>query len=140
VFVAGPDEMYAVGHGESLWEGSASGWGKVADGPGPLFGVAKFAGEVWVGAKNLGLFKRVRNTLESVNPDIHAVMMEARNVLLITCQDQIAATADGKTFATKAKGSMERMRDAKPPLFAEPPPSDDEELEDEEDDEDGGSP
>lgn len=53
---------------------------------------------------------------------------------------QIAATTDGKTFATKAKGSMERMRDAKPPLFTEPPPSDDEELEDEEEEEDGASP
>jgi hypothetical protein len=54
VFVAGSDEMYAVGSGEVLWEGSASGWGKVADGPGPLFGVAEFAGEVWVGARSSG--------------------------------------------------------------------------------------
>ncbi len=138
VFVAGADEVYAVGHGEVLWEGSASGWGKAADGPGPLFGVAKFAGEVWVGAKALGLFKRVRNTLESVNPDIHAVMMEVRKGLLITCQDQIAATTDGKNFAMKAKGSMERMRDAKPPLFMEPPPEDEAELEDEEDEEEDG--
>jgi hypothetical protein len=124
VFVAGSDEMYAVGYGEALWEGSASGWGKVADGPGPLFGVAKFAGAVFVGAKELGLFKRVRNGLECVNPDLRALMIDPRKVMLVTCDDQIAVTSDGKTFTTKGKGSFERIRGAKAPLFAEREPRD----------------
>jgi hypothetical protein len=124
VFVAGADEMYAVGYGAALWEGTASGWGKVADGPGYLYGVAKFGGEVWVGAREHGLLKRVRNNLECVKPELRALMMDTRRVLLVTCDDQIASTADGKTFVTKAKGSFERIRGPKPPLFAEKEPAD----------------
>ncbi len=124
VFVAGPDEIYAVGHGAVLWAGSAKGWVKAADAPGPLFGVAKFADEVWVGAKELGLHKLVGNKLKRVSSKLRALMMDARKSLLITCEDQIAATTDGKVFSTKGKGALESLRGGKPALFAESQPVD----------------
>jgi hypothetical protein len=117
VFIVGPDEMYAVGHDEGLWEGSASGWGRVAAGPGPLFGVAKFAGEVWVGAEKHGLWKRAGNKLECVDADLQAQVMDARGVLLITATDQLAETSDGVVFTKKAQGLLGRLRDAEPKLW-----------------------
>jgi hypothetical protein len=59
-----------------------------------------------------------------VNPDLRALMMDPGKVLLITCEDQIAATADGKTFSAKAKGSLEAIRGAKTPMFQEREPRD----------------
>jgi len=132
VHVASPDEMYAVGHGQALWEGSTSGWGKVADGPGVLQGVAKFGGEVWVGGQKQGLLKRDGNKLVVVNPDLHVNALDSRKTLLISTYDEIAETTDGKAFATKAKGVMGQVRDSKTPLWGhEPDPA--EEKEDDED-------
>jgi hypothetical protein len=117
VFVAGTDEMYAVGHDKALWEGSSSGWGKVATGPGSLYGVAKFAGEVWIGAEEHGLWKRSRNKLVCVDPDLHAQAMDCRKVLLITSTEMLAETSDGKKFTKKAQGLLAKIRDPKPKLW-----------------------
>jgi hypothetical protein len=128
VHVESADEMYAVGHGAALWEGSASGWGKVADGPGVLQGVAKFGGEVWVGGQKQGLLKRERNKLTVVNPDLHVNALDSRKVLLITTYDEIAETTDGKSFTTKAKSVLGKFRDPQTPLWGheEEPEEDDE--------------
>jgi hypothetical protein len=131
VFVASHDEMYAVGHGAALWEGSSGGWGKVADGPGVLQGVAKFAGEVWVGGQKAGLLRRDGNKLVVANPDLHAIALDSRKVLLITTHDEIAETTDGKTFVTKGKGMLAKARDNKTPLWGHEPDEDEEDDEDE---------
>jgi len=49
-------------------------------------------------------------------------MLDPRKVLLVTCTDQIAASTDGKTFSTKAKGALYSLRNGKPALFAQPEP------------------
>lgn len=136
VCVVSADEMYAVGQGGVLWEGSSSGWGKVADGPGgSLQGVAKFAGDVWVGGRKEGLLKREGKKLVVANADLHAIALDARKVLLVTTHDEIAETTDGKNFVTKGKGVLAKARDAATPLWGV---EIDEELEDEE--EGGDSP
>jgi hypothetical protein len=130
VWVAGADEMYAVGHGGVLWEGSSTGWGKVAEGTGPFYGVAKFGEDVFVGAKEHGILKRTRDRLECVNPEIHGQILHVGKALLISCPEEIAATSDGKTFGAKGRGSMQKVLDEKPTIFTEPDDDEDEEEED----------
>lgn len=107
VFVAGQDELYATSAGGALLEGSRAGWGKVADGPGPgtpLFGVAKWRGELWVAAGAFGLLRR-RGTsaqLEVVKDKLHANGLDARGSLVISCFDKIAGTVDGSDFESVA--------------------------------------
>lgn len=129
VWVESSDEMYAVGHGGVLWEGSGTGWGKVAEGAGPFYGVAKFAGEVFVGAKEHGILKRVRDRMETANAEIHGQILHVGKALVISCPEEIAATSDGKAFRLKGRGTMQKVLDDKPTIFPEPP-------DDDEDDED----
>jgi len=115
VFVAGPDEMYAVGAGGVMLEGSSSGWKELLTGPGPMFGVAKFKGEVWVGAAEHGLMKLVKNKLKAVKPDIKAEILDARVDLLISSPKAIVGTADGATFRGTPVAAVEKIfADRKP--------------------------
>jgi hypothetical protein len=109
VFVAGPDEMYAVGAAGSVLEGSAHGWGKIGEGPGlpgPLQCVAKFKGELWVGAGRFGLARRKGTTseMELIKPNIHAVSFDVGQNMVIATKDVIFGTADGVSFKGTAKG------------------------------------
>jgi hypothetical protein len=115
VYVASPDEMYAVGAGGRFLEGSVHGWSDVLAGPGPLFGVAKWKNEVWVGAAQHGLMKREGDKLVSIKPNIKAETMDARQDLVITCPDKIAGTADGKNFGSAGKGNLLEMLAGTPP-------------------------
>jgi hypothetical protein len=103
VFMAGPDEIYATGGAGTLLEGSAHGWGKIAEGPVPgmpLLAVAKWKKDLWVAAGQFGLFKRVgtQNKIKAIKPNMRAVDFETRGKLLITCRDFIGETEDGKEF------------------------------------------
>jgi hypothetical protein len=117
VFVAGPDELYATGGAGTLLEGSAHGWGKIAQapGPGPLLGVAKWNKELWVAAGQFGLFKRVgtQNTLECIKPNLHATGLESGQQLLICCKDMIVSTADGQRFRGSGKDFLLQDRKGK---------------------------
>ena len=109
VFVAGPDELYAVGAAGSVLEGSAHGWGKIGEGPGlpgPLQCVAKFKGELWIGAGRFGLARRKGTTseMELVKPNVQAVSFDVRETMVIATKEVVFGTADGVTFKGTAKG------------------------------------
>ncbi|WP_224372275.1 hypothetical protein [Hyalangium versicolor] len=119
VFVAGPDEIYATGGSGSLLEGSAHGWGKIGEAPGPgpkpLLGVAKWNKELWVAAGQAGLFKRVGtgNQLECIKPNLWATGLEVGQQLLICCKDVIVSTADGQRFRGSGKNYVLQKRKGK---------------------------
>jgi hypothetical protein len=107
VFVAGPDEVYATGGAGILLEGSAHGWGKIAEGPVagmPLLAVAKWKKDLWVAAGQFGLFKRVgaQNKLKCVKPNLVSVDLDVRENLIISCRNMIVETEDGKAFSALA--------------------------------------
>jgi len=111
VFAAGPDEVYATTAGGSLLEGSRSGWGRVADGPGPgtpLFAVAKWGGELWVAGGLFGLLRRKGRTgeLEVIKDKVLANGFDARKNLVICCFDRICGTEDGAKFKCQGGGVL----------------------------------
>jgi len=119
VFVASGDEQYATGHRGSLLEGSASGWGKVAQGPStdwPLHAAVKWQGELWIAAGPFGLLKRAGTTsrLDAVKPKLRATALEGGEALVVTGDDMIAGTRDGKDFKAAAQGVLLSMRASKP--------------------------
>src|SRR6266849_1218818 len=115
VIVASPDEIYAVGAGGVMLEGSSSGWKELLTGPGPMFGVAKYKGDVWVGAAQHGLMKVVKKKLKAVKPNIKAEMLDARRHLLISSPSVIAETVDGKEFTgISLPAVVELLADRKP--------------------------
>jgi len=103
VFVAGPDEIYACGGNGIVLEGSASGWGKIAEMPEgmPAEAVARFKGELYIGGGSLGLFRRVGTSgdLELIKPNVGATHFDARHDLVITCEKVIVGTSDNTAFA-----------------------------------------
>jgi hypothetical protein len=118
VFVAGADEYYATSAGGALLEGSRSGWGKVAQGPGPgtpLFGVAKWHGELWVAAGVFGLLRRkgTSSELEVVKPNIRANGFDAREALVICSFDMVAGTVDGSDYDAIGVDSLADARSGK---------------------------
>ena len=98
VFVASEDEMYAVGPSKQLLQGSTRGWTEVLEGPGPLFGVAKWNGDLWVGGAEHGLMQLDGTKLVTVKPNIKAEMLDARGSLLISSPLAIAGTSDGAAY------------------------------------------
>jgi hypothetical protein len=76
---------------------------------GDIQAVAKFAGELWVGASRLGLWQRVGKTDDyvCVKPNIPAVSFDTRGTeLLIGAQTTIASTTDGKKFTGAGAGMV----------------------------------
>ncbi|MCC7535732.1 MAG: hypothetical protein IT379_05945 [Deltaproteobacteria bacterium] len=114
VFSAGPDEVYAVGVEGSLLEGSDHGWIRVGEGPRPfgLTAVAKWRGELWLGADAGGLCRRVGTTsrIEVVKPNVPARGFDARSDLVIVTRDEIVGTADGETFVGFGLESLAELR------------------------------
>ena len=111
VFAAGADEIYATTARGSLLEGSRSGWGRVADGPGPgtpLFGVTKWGGELWVAAGPFGLLRRKGRTdeLEVVKDKVLANGFDSRKKLVICCFDKICGTEDGQKFRSLGAAAL----------------------------------
>jgi hypothetical protein len=114
VYVAGEDEMYAVGDGVVL-RGSRKGWTEAAEGDSHMFGVAKWKGEVYVGASGNGLLKLVRNKLVSVDPEINAERIDARGELIVSSPGAIAISSDGKEFKRLRVKALENIfADKKP--------------------------
>lgn len=114
VFVADENEMYAVGDGVVL-QGSLHGWTTVAEGKSHMFGVAKWKGEVFVGAAQEGLMKLVKNKLVPVDPELKAERIDARGELIVSSPDAIAASSDGKDFKKLRVKALEAVyKDRKP--------------------------
>jgi hypothetical protein len=103
VFVAGPEELYATGRLGSLLEGDGKTWRLVTrtmDERLPYHCVAKWHDELWVGGGPLGLFRRKGKTdeLELLKPKVGATSFDARDDLVITCDNRIVGTGDGANF------------------------------------------
>jgi hypothetical protein len=98
VHVVSEDEMYAVGSGGQLLQGSIHGWDEVLNGGGPLFGVAKWKKEVWVAAEERGVMKLAGSELVSMKANIKATSLDARGDLLVSSRDAVAGTADGTAW------------------------------------------
>jgi hypothetical protein len=115
VFVAAEDEMYAVGPNTQLLQGSLYGWSEVLEGPGPMFGVAKWRGEVWVGAAEHGLMKLAGAKLVPVKPNIKAEKLDAREDLLVSSPQAIVGTSDAASFrGIPVSGVAEVLEPVKP--------------------------
>lgn len=103
VFVVSETEVYIGGYGGSLLEGGSSGFGTVAVlGQGlPIFAVAKFLDEVYVGGGPLGLWKKQgpSGELAVVKADIKATQLEARaDSLYIVDTDDVILTLNAEDY------------------------------------------
>ncbi len=119
LFVAGPDEFYAVTAFGLVMEGSATGWVERARVDYELGAVAKKYDRVWVGAYEEGLLALVDKTdeLKVVDHDLHARRFDVRGNLLVTCKNQIADSTDGKTFTPRAVDRFELICQKNPRLW-----------------------
>jgi hypothetical protein len=120
VFVVDEDEMYAVGPNRQLLQGSTRGWTEILEGPGPLFGVAKWKNEVWVGAAEHGLMKLAGTKLVPVKPNIKAEKLDARGGLVISSPLAIAGTNDGVAFTGAQIPALAKLVEKNPPAWAAP--------------------
>ena len=119
VFVVNEDEMYAVGAGQRVLEGSSHGWSEVAYSEEAMYGVAKLGNRVWIGATSDGLIQLQGNRLVVKSAKASAEHLEARgDALLVSCPDFIAETKDGESFQhrTDAKAVLDLMAEH-PPLW-----------------------
>jgi len=115
VHVASEDEMYAVGSKNGLYQGSVHGWAEVLEGPGPMFGITKWKGEIWVGAAQNGLMKLAGNKLDVIKANVKAEKLDARVDLLIGAPNMIVGTNDGARFiATQTPTIAEMLANMKP--------------------------
>jgi len=114
VYVADEGEMYAVGDGVVL-QGSLHGWTEAAEGDTHMVGVAKWKGEVFIGAAGAGLMKLKKNKLVPVDPELKAERIDARGELLVSSPDAIAISSDGKDFKKLKVKALEAIyKDRKP--------------------------
>jgi len=115
VFVASPDEMYAVGAGGWMLEGSVHGWSVLLEGPGPMFGVARLGDEVLVGAASEGLMRLDGNRLVPVEKMLKAERIDARSALLVSSPEFIGERRpDGKWEGLPASQFADLVRNQRP--------------------------
>jgi hypothetical protein len=120
VFVAAADEVYAVSttrQGGELLRRDKKKFAEVCRGPGPLYGVAKFREDVWVGAGSHGLMKLDGGALVVAKPNIPADRLDARGNLVISSPDGICETADGKNFTRTPVKSIASALAKTPPKW-----------------------
>jgi hypothetical protein len=120
IFQAGPDEIYVTGDRGSVLEGSALGVVPIGSIPDAVVGdvraVAKWGGELWIGAGRLGLWRRLGSSdqFECVKPNVDATHFDARWDMVITCKERISGTADGASFFSIGSGAVQNIRAACP--------------------------
>ncbi len=119
IYVDSGDEIYAVTNDGVLLEGSASDWGVGGSNPlgaTPFSSVAKFRGEVYIGANDVGLMKRASagGAVEEFKPKLGAVHIEARDNLIITCDNRVAGSLDGSRFFSIGTGKFAELTANKP--------------------------
>ena len=120
VFVASEDEVYAVGAGGSVLEGSSSGLDVIAVAPlaqvgMPLYAVAKWKGQLWIGGGPQGLFRRVGTTgeLELFKPKVKATSFDVREQLVIAGDTHVVGSADGEKFTGIGRDVLTEARAGK---------------------------
>lgn len=111
VWVENPDEIYVTDAGGTLFEGSSSGFITRAQWSGPLDGVAKWQGEIWLGGQKAGLLKVVATTnrIEAVKPNVFTAALDAREYLVIAADEMVVFSKDGKSFWQVGRGSFEKF-------------------------------
>ena len=119
VWVESPDEMYACGDGRVLMQGSAYGWSPVLRHDATLASVAKWQGEVWVGAYgDLGLSKLQDNQLVSIKPNLLCATLDARDELVFQTNSIVGSTGDGQSFMGRQVSAFERFaKEGTPPSW-----------------------
>lgn len=100
VWVVSPDEVYAAGRSGLLFDGSADGFVERARWEGPLVGVAKWKGDLWLGGEDAGLLKLSAKArkIKVVKPNIKARYLDARESLLMVDEEDAVVSEDGKAF------------------------------------------
>jgi hypothetical protein len=108
VWVASPDEIYVTDVGGVLFEGSADGFIERARWEGPLDGVAKWKGELWLGGEEAGLLKLdgKSNKIEAFKPKVFTRAIEARKHMLIAAENRIVISQDGQEFYSVGKNAL----------------------------------
>lgn len=119
VHVESFDEIYAVTNQGELLEGSASGWGAAGSnplGPTPFSAVAKYKGEVYIGAGGVGLMKRASGggAVEQFKPHVDTYHLESRENLTITSAARTVGTNDNQRFRTTAQDQFAALTKGKP--------------------------
>jgi hypothetical protein len=115
VFVASPNEVYAVGRVNSfVIEGGPHGFQKIGDLDIPLGidAVAKWNGDLWVGAESAGLFRRIGKSrkYELVVKGVRPKAFDVRKDFVICSPNAIATTQDGKNFVGSAVDAVLDLR------------------------------
>jgi len=100
VYVASGDQMYAVGAGQRLLEGSIYGWSEVLVANGQLYDVAVHGGKVWVAAGPDGLFTLEGNQLVNYSTKITPERFDARGELVISARTLVLQLLPGRKFAS----------------------------------------
>ncbi len=116
VCVVSEDEMYAVGAGKRLLSGSLAGWRDVLEAPSQMFGVAKFQGNVWVGASASGLMKLDGSRLVQ-SQKMQAERVEARQEILVSSPGGIAGSSDGHKFGGVSISTLLALVADEPPRW-----------------------
>jgi hypothetical protein len=112
VFVASADQMYAVGAGRSLLEGSIHGWSELLVADGQLHDVAVHRGKVWVAAGPDGLFTLQGNKLANYSTKITPEHFDARGELIISARTMVLQLLpDGKFQASGVQGFIDLAED-----------------------------
>ena len=121
VFVASPDEIYACGDKGGIFEGDSKSWRKIGEGPGPLFCVAKYKDEVFVGAGPLGTARRAAGAeaFEVYKPKLHAVSFDTRDQLVVGATDRVFGTHDPALFRGTGADWLTQNLAGKPLAFWE---------------------
>lgn len=120
VFVVSPDEVWACGNRGGLLQGSVHGWTQVLTHEAPLASVAKFKGDLWVGATgDAGLCKLVDGALDSIKPNLPSVKLESRGErLLFFNLGVIGDTEDGQSFKGYSTSGVAELLASEIPRWA----------------------
>lgn len=119
--VVSEDEMWLTTDMGKLFEGSRHGWGLRAEMEAPLCDVRRWRGEVFVAAKEHGLWKLDGRTnrfapVELMLPAIGFAGDE--ETLLVLTEDYLAVSKDGAHFDILAREALAQLRDGEPPLWS----------------------
>jgi hypothetical protein len=94
----------AEGH---VFAGGVDGLASVATVPGACHAVARWRGELWVGAGPGGLFRGVSGALQVARSDRPCRSLDARGEhLVVGCDDVLCSSPDGTRFPAVGRGAL----------------------------------
>ncbi|MCA9608455.1 MAG: hypothetical protein KC619_22780 [Myxococcales bacterium] len=120
--VVDEDEIWLTTDMGKLFEGSRHGWGLRAEMEVPLCGVRRWRGELFVAAKDHGLWKLDGRSSRFAPVDL---MLPAigfagdEDTLLVLTEDYLAVTHDGVEFEVVAREALAQLRGYEPPLWSD---------------------